>query len=175
MNLSLASIQTAKDDDELFDRLSAALKELFPPELQEDPDRFLAALSSAPRGLRAMAGTFELDVSMSLDDLAWHFGNHNDERLLQETVLGLKELEAAEAAEVFQSAWEIAKPFLPEIRIKDWAAEDPHDYFERTIQSKIDPLNERMWDICKKCGKLGLLQYWLVYARKYPERCVNSP
>jgi hypothetical protein len=121
-----------------------------------------------------MAGIFDLDVSMALDDLAWHFGNHNDERFLQETVLALRELEAVEAADLFQSAWDIAAPYLPEIRIKDWESEDPHDYFDRTIQSMVDPLNDRMWAICKECGDRGLLQYWLAYARKYPERCVAA-
>jgi hypothetical protein len=88
MILSLASIEASKDDDELFERLSDALKEIFPPELQENRDGFLVELQRAPRGLRAMAGIFDLDVSMTLDDLAWHFGNHNDERFLQETVVG---------------------------------------------------------------------------------------
>jgi hypothetical protein len=85
MSISLADVQSAKDDEELFERLSATLKQMFPPELQEDREQFLAALQRAPRGLRAMAGIFDLDVSMALDDLAWHFGNHNDERFLQET------------------------------------------------------------------------------------------
>jgi AcrR family transcriptional regulator len=173
MSLGLTSIQTAKDDDQLFERLSEALKEIFPPELQEDRNRFLLALQGAPRGLRAMAGIFDLDVSMAMDDLAWHFGNHNDERFLQETLESLRELEADDAADLFSKAWDIAKPYLPEIRSKDWESEDPHDYFERTIQGQVDPLNEKMWEICKQCGKLGLLQYWLPYARKYPERCVS--
>jgi hypothetical protein len=174
MSLSLASIQSAKNDEELFEQLSENLKKVFPPELQEDRERFLTALQRAPRGLRAMAGIFDLDVSMALDDLAWHFGNHNDERFLQETVLALRELEAVEAADLFQSAWDIAAPYLPEIRVKDWESEDPHDYFDRTIQSMVDPLNDRMWAICKECGDPGLLQYWLAYARKYPERCVAA-
>jgi hypothetical protein len=174
MSLGLAVIQSARNDEELFERLSETLKEVFPAELQENREQFLTALHRAPRGLRAMAGIFDLDVSMTLDDLAWHFGNHNDERFLRETVLALRELEAVEAADLFQSAWDIAAPYLPEIRTKDWESEDPHDYFERTIQSMVDPLNDRMWEICKECGDRGLLQYWLTYARKYPERCVAA-
>ena len=55
MGLSPASIQAAKDDDgKLFDLLSAALNELFPPHIQKDPDQFLTALAAAPRGLRAI-------------------------------------------------------------------------------------------------------------------------
>lgn len=174
MSLSLAAIQTARDDEQLFELLSSALQELFPPELQSDREQFLVALAKAPRGLRAMAGIFDLDVSMSMDDLASHFLNHNDERFLQETVDGLKELEALEAADTFLSAWEILKPYLPEIRSKGAENEEPDGYLERKgIQSKVDPLNERMWAICKQCGDLGLMQCWLTYARKHPERCLR--
>ena len=54
-----------------------------------------------------MVGIYDLDVSMTLDDLAWHFGNHNDERFLQETVASLMELEAKDAAALFSAAWDI--------------------------------------------------------------------
>jgi hypothetical protein len=91
MTLRLADIENAKNDEDLFQRLSSALSEVFPPELRDNRDQFYAALVSAPRGLRAMTGIYDLDVSMSLDDLAWHFGNHNDERFLQETVTSLRE------------------------------------------------------------------------------------
>ena len=120
MKLSLADIQNEKDDERLFKLLTSALNELFPPDVQNDQNQFVIALTNAPSGLRAMAGIFDLDVSMSLDDLAWHFGNHNDERFLQETVASLGELEALEAADIFLSAWEIVKSYLPEIRSKDW-------------------------------------------------------
>lgn len=175
MTLILADIQNAKDDEELFQRLSSALTERFPPELQEDRDKLYATLLTAPRGLRAMAGIYDLDVSMALDDLAWHLVNHNDERFLQEIVTSLRELEANEAAALFAAAWDIVKPYLAEIRDKDWNVEDPQDYLDRTgIQSRIDPLNDDMWAICKACGERGLMQYWLTYAREYPERCVTE-
>jgi hypothetical protein len=122
-----------------------------------------------------MVGIYDLDVSMTLVDLAWHFENQNDERFLQETVARLMELEANDAETLFSAAWDILQPYLPEIPGKDWNAEAPHDYLDRTgIQSRIDPLNEDMWAICKACRKLGLMQYWLTYARKYPERCVRK-
>ena len=173
MGLSLVEIQTA-EDEQLFGLLAAALIEFFPPDAQSNRDQFLIALTSAPRGLRAMAGMYDLDVSMSLDDLAWHFGSHNDERFLQETVLSLRELEALEAADIFTAAWEIAKPFLPKIRSTDWNGEDFHEFLKKAgIQSQVDPLNERMWALCKECGSRGLIGYWLSYARKYPERCLK--
>jgi hypothetical protein len=175
MTLSQEVIRQSKSDDELFQLLSTELSRLFPPKLQEDADLFYASLLAVPRGLRAMAGTYELDVSMSLDDLAWHFLNHNNDRFLTETLNGLKELDANEAADLFSAAWDIVKPFLPEIRTKNWDGEEPHEYLDKTgIQSRVDPLNKRMWAICKERGDKGLMEYWLAYAQKYPERCVAT-
>ncbi len=135
---------------------------MFPPPVQGDLDLLLDAMTRAPKGLRSMAAIYELDVSMSLDDLAWHFLNHNDDRVLDETELGLQELEAAEPAEVFHAAREIVMPFLSEIRGKNWGNDNADEYLERTgIQAKIDPLNERIWENCKLQGNLGLLQYWV--------------
>jgi hypothetical protein len=174
MALTVAEIETAKDDEQLFTLLTSTIGELFPPDLQGNREQFLAALAEAPRGLRAMAGIYDLDMSMALDDLAWHFGNHNDERFLNETAASLREIEAAEAADIFVSAWEIVKPHLSEIGSKDWKAEEFTEYLDKTgIQSRMKPLNERMWAICRQCGVRGLTQYWLTYARKYPERCVE--
>jgi len=36
---------------------------------------FVAEIKELPVGLRSMATTYELDVSLALDDLGWHFGN----------------------------------------------------------------------------------------------------
>jgi len=54
-----------------------------------------------------MVGIYDLDVSMTLDDLAWHFENQNDERFLQETVARLMELQANDAEALFSAAWDI--------------------------------------------------------------------
>ena len=48
-----------------------------------------------------MAATFELDVSMALDDLGWHFGNWTHRGYCDETLHGLRELEAGEYTEMF--------------------------------------------------------------------------
>jgi hypothetical protein len=175
VSLNVQKLNEATDDNELFELLSTELATLFSPQVQSDTDLFLASLAAAPAGLRAMASVHELDVSMTLDDLAWHFGNHNDERFLLETEVGLKELGAIEAAVLFHSAWMIMEPYFGEIRSGNWDEEDFGDFLERVgVQSKVDPLNEQLWAICKKCGNLGLLQYWVNYARQYPERCATE-
>jgi hypothetical protein len=171
MVLTVTAIKKA-NDIKLFKLLSKELESLFP---SKESDPFIAAFKEAPRGLSAMAAIHELDVSMTLDDLAWHFGNWNDARILKATVDGLRELEAFEAADLFSRAWEIVTPFLAEIKVFDAEKEDFHEYLDRTgIQEKINPLNERMFEICRGNGSLGLMQYWLNYAKKYPERCVSS-
>jgi hypothetical protein len=98
MALTVEAIETAENNDALFDLLSAELQRLLPKEVRDDLDLYHEKLASMPRGLRAMAGMHFFDVSMSMDDLAWHFGNQNDERDLQETLNGLRELELTEIA-----------------------------------------------------------------------------
>jgi hypothetical protein len=70
---------------------------------------------------------------------------HKDDRFLNETVLGLRELDAQEAADIFLLPWGIAKPYPANIRSKDWSGLDFQEYLSKTgIQSEVDPLNDRM-------------------------------
>src|SRR5437016_10536480 len=124
--------------------MSNASQTRFPPDLHGDPERHLLAIQSAPIGLRAMAAAYPFDVSIAMNDLASHFFEHHDERLLQETYSGLRELGLTQAAELFRSAWEIVEPYFEEIRT-GLGDEDPDDYFERTgIQAKVTPLDRQL-------------------------------
>jgi hypothetical protein len=59
----------------------------------ESHREFLVELRRLPPGLRAMAATYELDVSLTMDDLGWHFGNWHSTELAQGTAHGqLKQL-----------------------------------------------------------------------------------
>jgi len=175
MALTTETILTTKDDKELFDLLSAELQRLLPEELQKDRDRYHLVLTSIPCGLRAMAGIYEFDVSMTLDDLAWHFGNQNDERDIRETLNGLRELELPQIADLFEQAWKIMEPHLDTLRGDTVNSENFYDWLEEIgAQEKIDPMNDIIWDFCKKAGDLGLMQSWVFYARKYPERCITA-
>src|SRR5262245_11099935 len=91
MNADGRVIVDAQDDDTVFGLLSSALNERIPSSLLVDLDAFVAQLQKLPPGLRAMAATHQLDVSMSLDDLGWHFANWHDHGLAEETTLGLRE------------------------------------------------------------------------------------
>lgn len=175
MALTVEKIRSAANDEALIELLAQELESRFPPEMQARPAEFAAALRSAPKGLRAMAAIHALDFSVALDDLTWHFGNNHDEALLEETLLGLKELGAAEAAEVFGAACATMRPHLDEIRGTKWDVDEFLEFLKRTgIQEKMDPLNQRMWKVCEQCGEAGLLSYWEKYAREHPENCIDQ-
>jgi hypothetical protein len=175
MSLTTESIRATEDDEALVDLLIAELQRLLPDEVQEDRDRYHQTLAALPRGIRAMAGMHEFDVSMALDSLAWHFGNQNDERDLRETLNGLRELELPEIAEMFEQMWEFMKPHMNELQVGDFGGKDFADWLDDIgAEDFADKKDDYIWDFCKKAGDLGLMQSWVLYARKYPERCVVS-
>lgn len=158
-----------QSDAELLDSLIAKLEERAPGSLKEDCDAFVAAIKELPPGLRAMAATHELDVSITLDDLGWHFANWHHRELANETLLGLKELEATEAAALFEEALQLVLPFWEQIgtlleddfhRFIDW-------YCGSNLEQALAPLNDQMWALHEKLGDLGLFQYWVHYTRRY--------
>jgi hypothetical protein len=175
MALTIEAIRAAENDEILVDLLTAELQRLLPDEVQEDRDRYYQTLASLPRGLRAMAGIHEFDVSMALDSLAWHFGNQNDERDLCETLNGLRELELPEIAEMFDQMWEFMKPHMNALQSGNFGDKDFTDWLvEIGAEDFAEKKDDFIWDFCKKAGELGLMQSWVVYARKYPERCITA-
>jgi len=70
MVLTESFIRACDNDDALF----RAGPEPAPRELDWDTKGHLARMRALPPGLRAMIAIYELDVSMALDDLGWHFG-----------------------------------------------------------------------------------------------------
>src|SRR5260370_15628269 len=112
--------------------------------------------------MRAMAALFRLDVRMTLDDLGWPFANSHHRAYCDETLRGLQELEAHEAAEIFSSAYALARPHWDEIgRLLSQSFDAFTEWYSGSdLEKSLDPLNERMWDLCRATGKLGLLTYW---------------
>lgn len=121
-----------------------------------------------------MAATYDLDVSMSLDDLAWHFTNHPNFEFAGETLLGLREFEANDAADIFESAMAVIEPHLLELHeLLVGESGDRHAWLDtKGIQARMDPLNRRMWALIKQLPGHSLFHYWRIYARKFPEHCV---
>src|SRR3954462_2728935 len=161
MTLTVEAIRAAEDDEALVQLLSEELQRLLPEEISRDPDANYEKVRSLPRGLRAMAGMHFFDVSMALDDIAWHFGNQHDERALRETLAGLRELELFDAAACFEKMWDFMRPHMGALQRGDYGGKDfPHWLEEIGAQSFAEPMNKLIWDQCEKVGKLGLLGLW---------------
>jgi hypothetical protein len=174
MKLTVAKIKSAKSEKELLERLGSELERLVPVNLHNDLDSLVAKMKSLSPGLRAMAATFKLDVSMALDDLGWHFANFHHKPYCKETSRGLHTLEATEAAEVFDRAYQITLPYWHDIgkMLKQDFGTFSQWYNESPLDKALGPLNNKMWEICNRLDKRSLMQYWLEYARRYPDRVV---
>lgn len=134
------------------------------------------ALRALPEGLRAMASIYSLDVSITLDDLVWHFFNHHDHELAAETLRGLQILGAYEAASIFAEAYMLVSVHWEAIGRQRTAGPDTwFDAIEAAgLDAAVAPLNQRMRDLCSSLGRYGLLQYWLLFARSHPSRVFAS-
>jgi hypothetical protein len=175
MAITTETIHATQGDEALLKVLATELQAILPIEAQQDRAEFHRILASLPRGLRAMASTHEFNVSMGQEDLAAHIASQNDERDLAETLSGLRELELTEIADLFEKAWKIMEPHLETLRRQEIPNEKLHDWLEEIgAQDQIDPMNDILWDLGAECGPLGLHQYWIAYARKYPERCAAA-
>jgi hypothetical protein len=111
-----------------------------------------------------MAVTYELDVSLTMDDLGWHFGNWHDEALAEETARGLEVLGAPGLARLFREASRLALQYWSELGREGWS----EWYHGSPLEAAVDPLNEQAWKFLDK-HKNGIFHYWVAYARKYPE------
>jgi hypothetical protein len=113
-----------------------------------------------------MAAIFKLDVSMALDDLGWHFANFHHKRYCKETSRGLHTLEASEAAEIFDRAFEIVLSYWDDISkmlmgdsrrnfciFSEW-------YAGSSLEKALGPLNNALDEICDRSKKYRLMNYW---------------
>jgi len=166
-SFSMETIRSTSSDDRLFEMIGAELDARLPNGRRANDD-FVVELRALPVGLRAMAATYELDVSLALDDFGWHFANWHHLDLAEETVAGLDELGAASLAQIFRSALALAKPYWAELgadSFKEW-------YLESPLDKALGPLNEAAWAL-RSTGDGDILKYWVAYARKHPEKMVH--
>jgi hypothetical protein len=165
--MTIEEIKGADSDEALFTLISRELDARLPPRKPIEP--FLDALRKLPTGLRAMAATYELDVSITLDDLGWHFGNWHHTGLGEETIGGLRELGAQRMAELTAAAFEAAQRFWAELGAPDWSKW----YHGSPLEELVSPLNREAGEIYDKLP-MGLYSYWLTYARQNSEKLVNG-
>ena len=163
--LTPAGIARFRSDENLQARLGAEIVRLIGGSPGSSQLRsFLPKLRRLPPGLRAMAATYELDVSMALDGLEDHFGNWHNRALARETLEGLRTLGARQEAEIFARATTLA--------FRHWrslASRPPRR--GSALYKRFDPLNIKLWHLLGYKGKSGrsLLALWAPYARSHPE------
>jgi hypothetical protein len=153
----------SSSDDQLFSLLGKELESRI--SAQRGSPEFVAQIRNLPAGLRAMAATYELDVSLALDDLGWHFGTWYDVGLAEETARGLEELGASELGKVFREAFQLAKIYWAERGAEDWM----QWYHGSPFENAVGPLTKQAWSILKD-NRNGIFKYWVDYARQHPER-----
>ncbi|MFZ5828516.1 MAG: hypothetical protein ACOY3P_00430 [Planctomycetota bacterium] len=116
-----------------------------------------------------MAATHHLDVSLTLDDIGWHFLNFGHPSQVEETELGLRHLGLEGVADIFREAYALVCPCLPEIR------RPGGDYYAVIEQAghatHIDELTDHARALI---GDQGIYRHWAAYARKHPEQIFNA-
>ena len=162
MSLLTQTSISSSSDDELFKLLAKELENRIPA--SRGSAEFLPQIRGLPVGLRAMAATYELDVSLTMDDLGWHFGNWHDEALAEETAQGLEVLGAPELARLFRQAFRLALQYWSELGSEKWSQWYPGS----PLEAAVTPLNERAWEFLEQ-HENGIFHYWVEYARKHPD------
>jgi hypothetical protein len=144
--LTAERIRRDLSDQDLLNLLCEEALRLLPSDVSSD--QHYDSLPSIPTGLRCLSGIWDLDVSMNMDDIAWHFTNHNEERHIQETIWSLRELEATEVLSLFEQAVSIVRPHLATLQSRIHRAKSAHTWLTETgIQAACDPLSKRLWAI----------------------------
>jgi hypothetical protein len=130
---------------------------------------FAANIARLPPGLRAMAATHWLDISLTLDSITWHFGNFGEPALVAETEAGLRELDLQELAECFVEAKELMTPLLAQRTETDG---DPYEILERAgLKERADKIDRRAWVLDDLGpGESVIYKAWIRYARQHPDR-----
>jgi hypothetical protein len=157
------------DDAGLLNELFKILTARAPGNQYATDGKFAATIAALPPGLRAMAATHCLDISLAIDDMTWHFGNFGEPGLVAETEAGLRELGLHEQALCFAKAKELMLPLLAGRMEADG---DPDEILERAgLERRAEELNLRAYELFKRGpGKSLIYEAWIRYARKHPER-----
>jgi len=168
-SVRVATVQQDDDDDailhEIFDTLTARVR--------ADPYAwdgvYAMQIQGLPAGLRAMAATHDLVVSLSQGDFLWHFRHCGEPNLVQETETGLRELGLVKLAELFHEAYELVLPYL-----SGFPRNGHYDEYqlEEERMERITALTREAAKMNEVCGEQvsGSIVYgaWVRYARAHP-------
>jgi hypothetical protein len=163
-----------KDDAELEKELFSLLESRVSRDPYSADGSYAKSLEALPAGLRAMAATHLLDVSLTHDSITWHFGNFGEPGLVAATEAGLTELGLSELAVCFHEAKELMMPLMSN------QAEAPDDFDDFLAQNgaleQAEELNDRAWDLNgqKSDEKSLIYSAWVRYARMHPENVFEA-
>jgi len=166
-------MHSTESDEELMARLEKTLGEhAADGDPYSDDGEFARNLESLPPGLRAMAATHFLDMSMSMDYLSWHFLNFGKPGLVRATEAGLRELGLEELAGLFGEAAGIMAPLRQEITNADQLDDvlERHGKLERLEQLHRQADLSIHDDSREQFHESTIYGAWLRYARERPER-----
>ena len=166
--------QLMKNDEELLQEIQKTLEARAEGDPYGDDGSFAANLKSLPIGLRSMAATHWLDVSLSLDSITWHFGNFGEPGLVAQTEAGLRELGLNGLAEVFCEARDLVVPLISQL--PDDAQIDLYEFLEeKGFKERGDELDKRAWEFDDPSHKKnGIYDAWVRYTREHPERVFGN-
>ena len=158
-----------KDDAGLLKELQQLLTSRVVGDPYATDGSFAASIVQLPPGLRAMAATHWLDVSLTLDSITWHFGNFGEPHLVEATEAGLRELGLQELALCFSEAKDLMLPLLAR---RTEADGDPYEILEKAdLETRGDELDKRAWALDNLGpGKSVIYDAWIRYTRRHPER-----
>ncbi len=160
-------ILALSDEDllkEIFSVLSKSVSPVADP--YSEDGSYAVAIAGLPKGLRAMAATQHLDISLTTDDIGWHFLNFGEPSLVRETEAGLRELGLGDIADYFVEAHSIVDPLKPEIK----EAGDYYDRLEsRGLMARINELTDKASERQPIVGGSSIYGAWISYARRHPE------
>ncbi len=158
-----------KDDAGLMKELFQLLTARAPGNQYATDGRFAATIAALPPGLRAMAATHFLDISLTIDSMTWHFGNFGEPGLVAETETGLRELGLRELTLCFAEAKELMLPLLAH---RTEADGDSDEILERAgLERRAEELNRRALTVYRAgSGQSAIYEAWIRHARQNPER-----
>ena len=162
-----------KDDAGLKKELEEILTSRVSGNPYGEDSGFAQNIALLPRGLRAMAATHWLDISLTLDSITWHFGNFGEPHLVAETETGLRELGLNELASCFAEAKELMLPLLANRKEADG---DLYEILDRAgLRERAGELNQRAWDLDNLGpGESVIYEAWIRYARRHPEHVFDT-
>ena len=159
-----------QEDEALLKRIFAFLQEFVPTQPDENESAFIKEIRKLPIGLRAMASTHHLDISLTLDDIGRHFLNWPEVTHAEETFKGVNELGLSELADLFRQTESIMRRYLPTINTKNYA-----ETLEREgTMKQIDDMTDKAYELIDLRNGGSIYDFWIAYAHKNPENVFRT-